>query len=53
MSETEMLREALRQIDQDLNWFFSCGGAISREDMVGIIRDVRKRVDSGSDGVGQ
>jgi len=39
------MRDALREINQDVQWFFSCGGAISREDMMMIIRDVRRRVD--------
>ena len=40
------MREALRRIDEDLSWFFECAGAVSREDMVGMIRDAQKRIES-------
>lgn len=40
------MREALRRIDEDLRWFFECAGAVSREDMAGMIRDAQKRIDS-------
>ena len=44
--EAEMLKEALRSINEDLSWFFSCSGAVSRHDMVDMIRCAQKRVDS-------
>jgi hypothetical protein len=44
-SEIEHLRAALREIDSEIQWFFSCGGAISSDDLRCIIRSVRERID--------
>ena len=45
MSDVDQLRNALREIDGSLSWFFSCAGAVSRDDMAGMIRDAKKQID--------
>ena len=49
MTDLEKLRQALKDIHHEGQWYFSCGGAISRDDMMGIIRETRKRVDAVGD----
>ena len=43
--EEQQLREALIGIEDDVRWYFTCGGAISRDDLVAIMRDVQRRID--------
>ena len=43
--EETQLREALIGIEHDVRWYFSCWGAISRDDLVAIMRDVQARID--------
>ena len=43
--ERNKLREVLKEIEADVRWYFGCGGAVSREDMVGMIMDVKRRID--------
>lgn len=44
--EPELMRNALKEIQQDLSWFFACAGHVSRDDMMMMIRDAQKRIDA-------
>lgn len=43
------LSSALRDVHQDLRWFFAAGGSVSRDDMASMIRQAQKRVEGVSD----
>ncbi len=45
-AEPELMRNALKEIQQDLSWFFACAGHVSRDDMMMMIRDAQKRIDA-------
>lgn len=47
--ERDKLRSALQAIDAELRWFRDAGGAVSRDDLVGMIRDTLKHIDAVRD----
>lgn len=45
-SAEAVLRQALTDIESATRWFAACGGAVSRDDMTGMLQDVRKRLET-------
>ena len=42
----KVLQRALREIESDTHWFVSAAGAVSRDDLVGMLQSVRKRLEA-------
>jgi hypothetical protein len=49
VGDTEKLRKALAAIDQEISWWFSCAGAVSRDDILSMFRGVRAQIDGVRD----
>ena len=47
--ERDQLREVLQGIDTDLGWFVRAHGAVSRDDLVNMVRAALKRIDAARD----
>lgn len=44
MTEEQRFRETLKGIRRDLDWYRSCAGQVSRDDMDIAIRDILRRL---------